>query len=75
MSRLFTTAAQARQESHDLLVLAEARLRRGEINAVEELIEEVRSLEDQFGAETLFGGSSDLADRFDCVVSAWRESL
>lgn len=73
--RLFMTAPQAVREAEALVLLAEARLRRAEISAVEELVEEFRTLEDRFGADTLFGGSSDLADRFDCVVSAWRESL
>jgi hypothetical protein len=75
MARLWNTAHEARQEAGAALVLAEARLRRGELSTVEELIAEVRALEDRWGADTLFGGSSDLAERFDAVVSAWRESL
>jgi hypothetical protein len=73
--RLWLTTSQARQEAQALVLLAECRLRRGEVSEVEELVEEFRALEDEFGAATLFGGSSDLADRFDCVVAAWRESL
>jgi hypothetical protein len=75
MARLWSTAHEARQEAESVLLLAEARLRRGELSAVEELVEEVRALETTWGAETLFGGSSDLAERFDAVVSAWKESL